>query len=158
MSSSECLKVTPTSGTLHRIDIPAALESLHKLSNPAAESLWNRVNPGVDTSPPTFEFLAVSAGPDAPVEFYYGANQEEHLNTLEKRLRSIYPTTFTVMRTELDLEAVLIPESDLAANDLGSEEQGALNQEDLRTDSGESDLEGFDEGEIEDETPKPIRL
>ncbi len=158
MSNNEYLKVTPTSGPLRRSDIPAALESLHKLSNPAAESFWSRVSPRVDTAPPTFEFLAVSAGPDAPVEFYYGVNQEEHLNTLEKRLRSIYPTTFTVMRTELDLEAVLTPEPDLAGEDLESEEQGALNRENPRTDSGESDLEGFDEGEIEDETPKPSPL
>ncbi|MFP8890598.1 conjugal transfer protein [Natrialbaceae archaeon A-CW2] len=158
MSSSEYLKVTPTSGPLRRSDIPAVLESLHKLSNPTAESFWNRANPGVDTSPPTFEFLAVCAGADAPVEFYYGVNQEEHLNTLEKRIKSIYPATFTVIRTELDLEAVLTPELDLAENDLESEEQRPLDREDLRTDSGEADLEDSDEGDVEDENPEASPL
>ncbi|MFP9061633.1 ATP-binding protein [Natrialbaceae archaeon A-chndr2] len=158
MSNNEYLKVTPTSGPLHRIDIPSVLESLHKLSNPTAESFWNRANPGVDTSPPTFEFLAVCAGADAPVEFYYGVNQEEHLNTLEKRIKSIYPATFTVIRTELDLEAVLTPELDLAENDLESEEQRPLDREDLRTDSGDADLEDPDEGDVEDETPEASPL
>ncbi|WP_425499084.1 ATP-binding protein [Natronosalvus amylolyticus] len=62
------------------------------------------------------------------------------------------------MRTELDLEAVLIPESDLAEGDLESEEQGALDREDIRTDSGETDLEDSDEGDVEDEPPTPSPL
>jgi len=158
MSNNQYLKITPTSEALHRTDIPATLESFHKLSNPAAESFWNRLNPSVDTSPPMFEFLAVSAGPDAPVEFYYGVNQEEHLNTLEKRLRSVYPTTFTVTRTELDLETILASEPDSAEGDLESEEQGALNREDPQTDSGETNLKGSDIREIEDKLPEPSPL
>jgi len=112
MTSREYLKITPSSTPTHRTGVPATLESLHKLSNAAAASVSNRVNPRVDTAPPTFEFLVVCEGADDPVEFYYRVDQEMHLNTLEKRLISIYPSSFTITRTELDLEDVLSPENE----------------------------------------------
>ena len=105
---SEYIRVTPTSEQLHTADIPAALESLHKLTNPAANQLLSRLNPLTDTSPPTFEFIAISEGKDEPVEFYYGVDQEAHLETLEKRLKTIYPQTFDITRSELNLEQKLI--------------------------------------------------
>jgi len=151
VSNNEYLKVTPTSGPLRRSDIPATLESLHKLSNPAAESFWNRANPGVDTAPPTFEFLAVSAGPEEPVEFYYGANQEVHLNTLEKRLQSIYPNTFTVERTELDLESMLGLQTEVSNEDASEQaEQDALDGE-RSADLDESNPENTDEKDVDEE-------
>ncbi|WP_076610444.1 conjugal transfer protein [Natronorubrum thiooxidans] len=112
MSNTEYLKITPSSEPIHRTDVPATLESLHKLSNPASTSFWNRADPRVDTAPPTFEFLVVSTGPDEPVEFYYGVDQEAHVKTLEKRLTSIFPHSFTITKTELDLEEALVPERD----------------------------------------------
>ncbi len=112
MTSREYLKITPSSTPTHRTGVPATLESLHKLSNAAAASVSNRVDPRVDTAPPTFEFLVVCEGADDPVEFYYRVDQEMHLNTLEKRLVSIYPSSFTITRTDLDLEDVLSPDSD----------------------------------------------
>ncbi|WIV68914.1 ATP-binding protein [Natrialbaceae archaeon AArc-T1-2] len=151
MSNDEYLKVTPTSGSLRRSDIPATLESLHKLSNPAAESFWSRLSPRVDTAPPTFEFLAASAGPDEPVEFYYGVNQEEHLNTLEKRLQSIYPTTFTVARTELDLEPMLGLQTEVSNEDTSEQAEQEISDGERSADLAESNLEEIDENDGGDE-------
>ncbi|TYT60999.1 conjugal transfer protein [Natrialba swarupiae] len=105
---SEYIRVTPTSEGLHTAEIPAALESVHKLTNPDARGLSNQLNPFANTAPPTFEFLAISEGEDEPVEFYYGVDHTAHLETLEKRLKTIYPQTFDIARCELNLEQKLI--------------------------------------------------
>ncbi|WP_152419800.1 ATP-binding protein [Natrialba hulunbeirensis] len=105
---SEYIRVTPTSEELHTAEIPAALESLHKLTNPNVRGLSDRLNPFADTTPPTFEFLAVSEGEDEPVEFYYGVDQPAHLETLGKQLKTIYPQTFDVARCEMELERKLV--------------------------------------------------
>ncbi|RKD87988.1 ATP-binding protein [Halopiger aswanensis] len=108
MTDREYLRVIPTSEELHTEDIPTAIESLYKLTNPTHRSLSSRLNPFADTTPPTFEFLAVSKGTDEPVEFYYGVDQPSHLETLEKRLKTIYPTTFDITRSEVDLEKKIL--------------------------------------------------
>ncbi len=117
MTSREYLKITPSSEPIQRVDVPTTIESLHKLSNAAATSFWNRADPRLNTAPPTFEFLVVCAGADEPIEFYYGVDQEAHLETIEKRLISIYPASFTLTRTALDLEDVLTFESDTSVSD-----------------------------------------
>ncbi|ELY41613.1 primase-like DNA-binding domain-containing protein [Natronorubrum sulfidifaciens] len=138
MSNTEYLKITPSSEPIHRTDVPATLESLHKLSNPASTSFWNRADPRVDTAPPTFEFLVVSTGPDEPVEFYYGVDQEAHVKTLEKRLTSIFPHSFTITKTELDLEEALVPERDISQeghSDLELDEQQPSSEDEPIDDS-----------------------
>ncbi|MFC7079498.1 hypothetical protein [Halorussus caseinilyticus] len=69
--------------------------------------LLEKVNPLKSTQPLRFEFLAISEGRDAPVEFYYGA--DDHLDILERRLRSIYPSTFDINRVKIDPATKLIP-------------------------------------------------
>lgn len=102
---SEYLRVTPTSERLTPEGIPRVLESLHKLT---AEStgLTQKLNPLHSETPPRFEFIALSEGSGDPVEFFYGA--DEYLDTLEKRLRSIYPETFDIERVDIDLASRLI--------------------------------------------------
>ncbi|WP_226008318.1 ATP-binding protein [Natrinema salinisoli] len=103
---SEYLRVTPTSERLDPERIPRVLESLHKLTTPGSSSLGATLNPLHSETPPRFEFLAMSDGPDDPVEFFYGA--DAHLDTLEKRLRSIYPATFDIKRVDVDVAARLV--------------------------------------------------
>jgi hypothetical protein len=103
----EYLRVTPTSEEVAASDIPTVLTSLHKLASEGSGGLLNALNPLHSNHPPRFEFLALSEGKDEPVEFYYGV--DEHLDTLETRLRSIYPTTFDIERVEVDLETKLVP-------------------------------------------------
>jgi len=105
--SQEYIRVTPTSEKLTANEIPTILASLHKLTTEESNGLRGLLNPFHSTRAPRFEFLAVSEGHNEPVEFYYGA--DEHLDTLETRLQSIYPTTFDIERVELDLERKLIP-------------------------------------------------
>ena len=105
--SQEYIRVTPTSEKLTANEIPTILASLHKLTTEESNGLRGFLNPFRSTRAPRFEFLAVSEGHNEPVEFYYGA--DEHLDTLETRLQSIYPTTFDIERVELDLERKLIP-------------------------------------------------
>ncbi|MDS0243615.1 MULTISPECIES: ATP-binding protein [unclassified Haloferax] len=105
MREREYLRVTPTSEALTARGIPQTLESLHKLT-PDSSGLRSKLNPFTSATPPRFEFLALSTGQDAPVEFYYGA--DDYLGTLEERLRSIYPTTFDIERVEVDVASKLI--------------------------------------------------
>lgn len=129
---NEYIKVTPTSEELPTAEIPAALESLHKLTNSDSRSIMNRLNPFLDTSPPTMEFLAISEGEDEPVEFYYSVDQSAHLETLEKRLKTIYPQTFDIARSTLDLKQKLIEpavyarEEHRGRSDEGEEEKPVL--------------------------------
>ncbi|MGQ4557260.1 ATP-binding protein [Halobellus sp. GM3] len=103
---AEYLRVTPTSERLDPESIPRVLDSLHKLTTPGSSGLGAKLNPLQSETPPRFEFLAISDGPDDPVEFFYGA--DAHLDTLEKRLRSIYPATFDIERVDIDVAARLI--------------------------------------------------
>ncbi|GAA0262372.1 ATP-binding protein [Halobacterium noricense] len=103
---AEYLRITPTSERLDPESISRVLDSLHKLTTPGSSGLGAKLNPLHSETPPRFEFLAISDGPDDPVEFYYGA--DAHLDTLEKRLRSIYPATFDIERVDVDVAARLI--------------------------------------------------
>ena len=102
----EYLRVTPTSERLNPERLPQTLESLHKLTAMDSTGLADKLNPLHSKTPLRFEFLALSEGADAPVEFYYGA--DDHLDTLEKRLRSVYPETFDIERTEIDVVSRLV--------------------------------------------------
>ncbi|WP_435075657.1 ATP-binding protein [Halorubrum sp. HHNYT27] len=107
---AEYLRVTPTSERLDPESIPRVLDSLHKLTTPGSSGLGAKLNPLHSETPPRFEFLAISDGPDDPVEFFYGA--DAHLDTLEKRLRSIYPATFDIERVDVNVAARLIQPSE----------------------------------------------
>jgi len=102
----EYLRVTPTSEGLDPEGIPRVLESLHKLTTAESTGFAQKLNPLHSKTPPKFEFLALSEGADDPVEFFYGA--DEHLDTLEKRLRSIYPETFDIERVDVDVASRLV--------------------------------------------------
>ncbi|WP_049917004.1 ATP-binding protein [Halogeometricum pallidum] len=137
----EYLRVTPTSEQLDSAGISRVLASLHKLTNTGSESLTEKLNPFHSETPPRFEFLALSDGTDEPVEFYYGV--DEHLDTFEKRLRSIYPATFDIERVDVDVAARLIQPVELTREEFidqyeagqlqyefGPEEQHNLDDED----------------------------
>ncbi|WP_128478895.1 ATP-binding protein [Halorussus pelagicus] len=137
----EYLRVTPTSEELAPEGIPRVLESLHKLTTAGSTGLAQKLNPLHSETPPRFEFLALSGGADNPVEFFYGA--DEHLDTLEKRLRSIYPKTFDIERVDVDVTARLIQpveftrkefikhyEAGKLQYEFGPNEQHELNSED----------------------------
>ena len=102
----EYLRVTPTSERLDPEGIPQVLESLHKLASTESTGLADKLNPLHSETPPRFEFLALSDGADDPVEFYYGV--DEHFDTFEKRLRSVYPATFDIERVEIDIASRLV--------------------------------------------------
>ncbi|MDS0301444.1 ATP-binding protein [Halogeometricum sp. S1BR25-6] len=137
----EYLRVTPTSEQLDSAGISRVLASLHKLTNTGSESLTEKLNPFHSETPPRFEFLALSDGTDEPVEFYYGV--DEHLDTFEKRLRSIYPATFDIERVDVNVAARLIQPVELTREEFidhyeagqlqyefGPEEQHDLDDED----------------------------
>jgi len=102
----EYLRVTPTSEDLRPEGVPRVLNSLHKLTTDSSTGITQKLNPLHTETPLRFEFLALSDGKDEPVEFFYGV--DNHLDTLEKRLHSIYPRTFDIERVELDVVSRLI--------------------------------------------------
>ena len=95
----EYLRVRPTSEQLQPGRISDAIASLHKLT--AASDEADRTLSLRHPEPPTFEFLAISEGEGEPVEFYYGV--DGHLETLETRLRTIYPPSFDIDRVAFDV-------------------------------------------------------
>ena len=103
---TEYLRVTPTSEQFEPARVPSLLESLHKLTSNTSNGPLGKLNPLQSETPPRFEFLALSEGPDEPVEFYYGA--DEHLDTLETRLQSLYPETFDIERVDVDVASRLV--------------------------------------------------
>ncbi|SDN15724.1 hypothetical protein SAMN04487949_3526 [Halogranum gelatinilyticum] len=102
----EYLRVTPTAEALPSNDVATTLASLHKLTTTDSPGLFEKLNPFHSTLPPRFEFLVISEGHNQPVEFYYGA--DERLETLEARLRSIYPSSFDIERANLNTATKLI--------------------------------------------------
>lgn len=90
----ECLRVTNTSAKLDPDAIPTALASLHKLTHGGPDGPLSGLNPFHTERPVTFEFVVISEGQGAPVEFYYGA--DDRLQILEQRLRSIYSDSFDI--------------------------------------------------------------
>ncbi|WP_148294593.1 ATP-binding protein, partial [Halarchaeum acidiphilum] len=124
---SEYLRVTPTTEAVAPAGVPRLLESLHKLTN-EDPGLGAKLNPLSSSTPPRFEFLALSEGDDTPVEFYYGA--DDYLDTLEERLQSVYPETFDIERVALDVESRLIqPVEYSRAEFVDAYQQGALRYE-----------------------------
>ncbi|OIB57331.1 helicase HerA domain-containing protein [Natrialba sp. SSL1] len=149
---SDYVRVVPTSEGIRRTEVPAVFESLHKLKNPNATEFTKRLNPFVDTSPPTFEFIAISEGKDEPVEFYYGINQPAHLETLEKQLNTIYPNTFDVTLSSFDLEQKLIPPTEFTHDEFrGQLEHGNIlyqpAEDEIQPLSEEDEMEVTDGGE-----------
>ncbi|WP_188884296.1 ATP-binding protein, partial [Halarchaeum grantii] len=139
----EYLRVTPTSETLDPAGIPRLLESLHKLTNESG-GLGSKLNPLSSSTPPRFEFLALSEGEDAPVEFYYGA--DDHLDTVEERLRSVYPETFDLERVDLDVASRLVQPVEYSREEFVD----AYQQGDLEYEFGEDEQYALtDEGERE---------
>ncbi|GGL44530.1 hypothetical protein GCM10009037_29910 [Halarchaeum grantii] len=124
---SEYLCVTPTTEAVAPAGVPRILESLHKLTNEDS-GLGAKLNPLSSSTPPRFEFLALSTGDDAPVEFYYSA--DDYLDTLEERLQSVYPETFDVEPVDLNVESRLIQPVEYArAEFIDAYQQDALQYE-----------------------------
>jgi DNA helicase HerA-like ATPase len=116
------------------------------------------LNPLHSSHPPRFEFLALSEGKHDPVEFYYGV--DEHFDTLETRLRSIYPTTFDIERVEVDLETKLVPTVEFSREEFAEAVNGGdllygYSDEELKPISTD-DLENSDADEVASSTEPPV--
>jgi len=103
----EYVQVTPSRSDLAPGTVVEQLGALHALDSNGGGFLAGLDSLG-EGGPPTFEFLAISAGSDEPVEFYYGSDRR--LDAFEERLRTLYPSTFVVERAQVDPVARLVPE------------------------------------------------
>lgn len=101
----EYLRVKPSRESLNPDEIVRNIASLHKL---AADRDGGGLLSRNSKEPPVFEFLAVSEGPDEPVKFYIGTD-EEFMDTLETDMETSYPNSFDIDREVVDLEEFLIP-------------------------------------------------
>lgn len=149
--SQEYIRVTPTSEEFAANEIPTVLASLHKLTTGDSDGILSTLNPLNNTHLPRFEFLALSEGHNEPIEFYYGA--DEHLDTLETRLRSIYPTTFDIERVEIDLATKLIPPLEFTREEFAD----AVNAEDLLYEYPEEKTQSKPTGDERREMDGPAR-
>ncbi|GAA0449048.1 hypothetical protein GCM10008985_00500 [Halococcus dombrowskii] len=127
----EYLRVTPTSEEFSPRNIPETISTFHKLWR-SRSCTWKQVLnvfSSLTPAPVTFELIALSQGEGEPVEFYYGVDdpREDAFDTLEKRLRSIYPSSFDIERVEEDLIAKLVPPVKYPASEFADRlEQGKL--------------------------------
>lgn len=127
----EYLRVTPTSEEFSPRHIPETFSTLHKFWRNRSNTLLQGLHPfySLTPAPVTFELIALSEGEDEPVEFYYGVDDPEEgaFDTLEKRLRSIYPSSFDIERVEVDLVAKLLSPVEYPASEFAERlEQGKL--------------------------------
>ena len=113
------VQVTPSRSDLAPGTVVEQLGALHGL-DAGSDGVLSALTPFDDGGPPTFEFLALSAGVDEPVEFYYGA--DDRLDVIEDRIRTLYPSTFVIEHTELDLTDKLVPTGETGSN----QDDGAL--------------------------------
>ncbi|MDT3437796.1 hypothetical protein [Haloarcula sp. 1CSR25-25] len=107
-------KVTPSTASEGTSDIDKHLTSLADLEKTVEKSGLGRVItdavPGLQT--PTkkesvkFEFISLSKGENEPVELYYSADGKQ--DTLRRRLKSVYPSSFDIEKVHLDLGHNLI--------------------------------------------------
>ncbi|WP_302083332.1 ATP-binding protein [Salinibaculum rarum] len=107
----EYVRVKPSRERLNPDDIVSHLSSLHKLNfHGDTPTIRDKLNPLSDTDEkiPRFEFLAVSQGKEAPVEFFYGTD-ENLVETLRKRLVTAYPESFNVEIVEVDVLEKVVP-------------------------------------------------
>lgn len=95
------LKVTPSDAQYDPAVVPDGIIGLHDITSPEPDGWLARLNPFMSSPPPRFEFTAVSAGEDAPVEFIYGVD-EPHLETLERLLTDLYPDSFDITSVETE--------------------------------------------------------
>jgi DNA helicase HerA-like ATPase len=111
--TEEYIRVTPSSESYSPRNIPDLLATLHKLwldgSGSKLKGFFGAFVPFHSTQPPqpTFEMVIYSSGGGEPVEFYYGCDTDL-LDTLENRLRTLYPSTFEIERVTTDLTRKLI--------------------------------------------------
>ena len=95
------IRIEPARERVDSADIVSRLAGLRKL-----QTGWTvKYNPR--KSPPTFEFLALTQGDDAPVRFYLGVDDEETLPTLKSELQTAYPASYEISEEEVALEAEL---------------------------------------------------
>ncbi|WP_225336278.1 ATP-binding protein [Halomicrobium urmianum] len=149
----EYLRVTPTSEQIEPASLPRILDSLHKLTMPGSSGLGAKLNPLHSDTPPRFEFLVLGEGADEPVEFFYGA--DAHLNTIEKRLRLIYPSTFDVERVELDVASRLVQPIELTREEFVDHYEAGRLQYEFGPDERQ-DLVDDESDEFETAEPNPL--
>ncbi|SFL63152.1 hypothetical protein SAMN04487950_4416 [Halogranum rubrum] len=117
------VRIEPARERVDSADIVSRLAGLRKL-----RTGW-KVKYDPRKSPPTFEFLALTQGEDAPVRFYLGVDDEEMLPTVESELQTAYPASYEIYEETVDLPAELCrpdtdeEESQLLAEDSDTEEQ-----------------------------------
>lgn len=101
------VRVTPAHEDLDRDEIVSQIAPLRDMRSETNDRLI-----GTSYERPTFEFLALSHGPNAPVEFLYGVDDEDYLNPLYQRLLTAYPESFDVEIIEgVDIIKRLVPRS-----------------------------------------------
>ncbi len=98
--TEEYVQLVPSTDGYDTEAVVEVLAGLRRFEKPPEDhGLLARLFGGAE--PATFEFLAVCAGGDAPVEFFYGADGMG-AETLRTELRNCYPRSFELSTTEFD--------------------------------------------------------
>ncbi|MFC4360241.1 hypothetical protein ACFO0N_20020 [Halobium salinum] len=118
------VRIEPARERVDSADIVSRLAGLRKL-----RTGW-KVKYDPRKSPPTFEFLALTQGEDAPVRFYLGVDDEEMLPTVESELQTAYPASYEIYEETVDLPAELCrPDTDEEESQLPAEDSDTEDQE-----------------------------
>ncbi|MBX0297404.1 ATP-binding protein [Haloarcula nitratireducens] len=109
------VRIEPAHERVEPADIVSRLAGLRKL-----KTGWE-VKYDPRKSAPTFEFLALTQGADAPVRFYLGADDEDMLSTLKSELQTAYPASYDITEEAVNLEAELCGRDGTDENDSNAE-------------------------------------
>jgi len=109
------IQVNPTETPLDPDTAEAQFRRLHQIERPGSggllSSLWN------GQSKPTVECRLVSTGAETPIQYAFGVDDEDTIDTLERVLRGLFPDTYELERTTespAQIEAI-VDDSQLAA-------------------------------------------
>lgn len=118
------IRIEPARERVDSADIVSRLAGLRKL-----RTGWT-VKYDPRKSPPTFEFLALTQGDDAPVRFYLGVDDEEILPTVKSELQTAYPASYAIYEETVDLPAELCrPDTDEEESQLTTEDPDSKERE-----------------------------
>ena len=108
-SVRECIRVTPTTEAPDPEGVSKYLSGFHSLSPGRDDEqgmLARLASSVVSDGSVRIECLVISEGEGEPVEVYYTA--DEQLSALEQGLKNLYPSSFEIERTTIDLRRKLI--------------------------------------------------
>ncbi|WP_435078862.1 ATP-binding protein [Halococcus sp. AFM35] len=117
------IAVRPSDDPLSIESIRGPFERLHRLRSASATSSWVRRLFASAPAPPTIECLLISAASASAVDYYFGIDDGHELDVLERALRGLFPDSYELERTTLDLTTSIDAAVETSAETVGDDDE-----------------------------------